>query len=89
MAVTPVAAEGHVQVAPKLRLASDLFDTRMAELGHATEEDRAKAVGLSRMGLYRLRRGPVRITIDRARHIASVLGVPTDDLFPAATAKAA
>lgn len=59
-----------------------LFCERTDALGHKTMAARARAVGLSRAHLYRLRQGQMTLRHDRALAIAALLDVKVERLFP-------
>lgn len=71
-----------VKPPPLLGFNNDLFMERTTALGCRNEDERARAAGLSRSGLDRLRKGRGEPSLPRAKAMAHALGVSIDDLFP-------
>ncbi|MEU8186058.1 helix-turn-helix transcriptional regulator [Micromonospora carbonacea] len=63
-----------------IRLRTDVFDTLIGRLAD-TERERANALGLDRVTVWRIRRGKVTPTLDVAMRMAEVLGTTVDELF--------
>ena len=59
---------------------SELFDKRMAKLGHHTEQERARAIGVHRGSLHRIRNQPA-LSHKQAVEIATFIGVKVTNLF--------
>lgn len=57
-----------------------VFDTKCAELGAVDESSRAKLLGVSRVTIWRWRKGDQQPSLLVTSHVARTLGVSVDEL---------
>lgn len=69
-----------IRVTARIRLRTDVFDSKTKELGAENNSARARLCGMDRVNLLRIRNGQTP-SLELAMHMASRLGVAVEDLF--------
>ena len=69
-----------------VRLNVELFDKKMADLGHKSVAAQARAIHMDRGHLHKIRNGEYAPNVRKAAEMAALCGVTVDELFPRVSA---
>lgn len=83
MSAAQEAANRGLRATSQIRLRTDVFDTRAAELGAETRGDQARLCDMDRTNLIRIRGGQTP-SLELAMHMAARLDLTVEELFEVA-----